>query len=75
MTAESAMAASLTERELETLRWMAKGLSVATIAVYMGVAPSTVRTWRQDLAYKLDTHNQIATVRRGYELGLVDPRR
>jgi DNA-binding CsgD family transcriptional regulator len=75
MTTEAAMAASLTERELETLRWMAKGLSAPTIAVYMGVAPATVRKRRQNLAYKLATHNQIETVRRGYELGLVDARR
>jgi DNA-binding NarL/FixJ family response regulator len=74
MSAESAVVASLTARELELLGWMAKGLSVPNIAAYMGVAPATVRTWRQNLAYKLDTHNQIATVRRGYELGLVDAR-
>jgi DNA-binding CsgD family transcriptional regulator len=71
MSAEEAMAASLTPRELETLRWMARGCDARNIAAYMGVAESTARTFRQDLAYKLDTSNQIATVRRGYELGLI----
>jgi DNA-binding NarL/FixJ family response regulator len=73
MTAgESAIIASLTPREREVLNWLAKGLAPRDIAVYMGVSPSTVRTWRQYLADKLGTSNQIQTVRRGYELGLIE---
>ena len=70
---ELAIVRNLTKRERETLQWLAKGLSYRNIAIYMGVSVHSVRTWAQTLHEKLGTHNQVQTVRRGYELGVIEP--
>lgn len=61
----------LTERELETLKFLATDLSVPEIAAEMVVAVSTLRTHIKRIYSKLDVHSRIEAIHRAQELKLL----
>jgi two-component system nitrate/nitrite response regulator NarL len=71
----SEVASSLTPRELEVLRFMSEGLTMATIAKRLGISPRTVETHATKLYRKLLVKSRLQAVARGVSLGLIDLRR
>lgn len=60
----------LTPREREVLLLLSGGLTTRQMSSRLGVAESTVRTWRQRLFHKLDVHTAAEAVARGAQLDL-----
>jgi DNA-binding NarL/FixJ family response regulator len=64
-------AASLTARELEVLRLMARGQSPREIAERLVISPKTVSSHLQRILSKLAVHSRAQAVVLAYQLGLV----
>lgn len=62
---------TLSERELEVLRYLAKGLRNQEIADSLYISLNTVKTHLKHIHSKLDVNNRTEAVVRGRELGLV----
>lgn len=65
--------ADLTEREVETMRLVAKGLSNSEIAQRLFLSDATVKTHLNRLLSKLSLANRTQAVVLAYECGLVQP--
>ncbi|MFY1672106.1 LuxR C-terminal-related transcriptional regulator [Plantactinospora sp. WMMB334] len=62
-------AAGLAPREVETLRWIARGLTHAQIAGRMGLTEATVNTYAKRIRAKLNAGNKAELTRMAIELG------
>jgi DNA-binding NarL/FixJ family response regulator len=65
--------AELTPRELEVLRFLARGLSNADIAHELVVGDATIKTHVARIFSKLELHDRAQAVVLAYESGLVQP--
>ncbi|MER7277823.1 response regulator transcription factor [Dactylosporangium sp. NPDC000244] len=61
--------AGLAPREVETLRWIARGLTHAQIAGRMGLTEATVNTYAKRIRAKLNAGNKAELTRLAIELG------
>lgn len=62
---------SLTDREADVLRWMARGLGNFEIAEKLFVSEATVKTHVAHIFDKLEVENRVQAVIAAYESGLV----
>jgi DNA-binding NarL/FixJ family response regulator len=63
----------LTDRELEILELIARGMSNAEAARALGLSPGTVRTHLEHIYAKLDVSNRTEAVTQGIRRGLIEP--
>jgi DNA-binding NarL/FixJ family response regulator len=63
---------TLTERELEILTLLARGLTVKQVATRLGIGPRTVETHIAKTYRKLGVRNRVQAVSRATALGLVE---
>lgn len=70
---DAARLSSLTERELEVLRQLARGLSNQEIAQALFVSETTVKTHVAHVLDKLDLRDRVQAVIFAYEARLVEP--
>lgn len=67
----TAYASQLTARETQTLRLIARGMSVSEMAAAMGVQRTSVRSYIHNIAQKWGTAERADMVRIGRRLGVV----
>jgi DNA-binding CsgD family transcriptional regulator len=61
----------LTTRELECLRWLARGKDTGDIAVILNISPHTARDYLKSVRFKLDCVTSAQAVSKAVKLGLL----
>ena len=61
----------LSDKELTVLQYASEGKTREEIAVILNIHPETVKTHLKHIMEKFDTVNTVASVARGFELGLL----
>lgn len=74
LTSDRRQVADLSPRELQVLRWMAKGKSTTVIAEIMGISRHTVDTMTRRVFDKLDVNDRVSAALRGLGSGLLGQR-
>ena len=69
---DRAPVASLSDRELEILQALSRGLSAPTIARELGLSASTIKSYLQRVYEKLGVSDRAAAVGEGMRRGLID---
>lgn len=64
----------LSDRESEVLRLISHEYTTKQIAHTLYLSPHTVDTHKKNLKIKLDVKNTAGMVRRGFEIGILNPR-
>jgi DNA-binding NarL/FixJ family response regulator len=59
----------LAPREVETLQWIARGLTHRQIAIRMGLTQSTINTYAKRIRVKLKVNNKAELTRIAMDLG------
>lgn len=62
----------LTEREVEILQMIAKGLSNNEVATVLKISKSTIRTHLEHIYQKMEVTNRVEAITEGYKRGLID---
>jgi LuxR family maltose regulon positive regulatory protein len=62
---------ALSDREMEVLQLMARGLTNPEIAQRLYLSPNTLKAHAQNIYQKLDVHSRVQAVNRARELGLL----
>lgn len=75
ITEDRQSAVDLSPRELEILRWMARGKSNSVIADILGISRHTVDTMSRRMFDKLEVHDRTTAAIRGLGAGLLQYRR
>jgi DNA-binding NarL/FixJ family response regulator len=68
----SGVRATLTERELEILELVSRGLTVKQVATRLGLSPRTIETHIAKLYRKLGVRNRVQAVSKAAALGIVE---
>ena len=61
----------LTTRELECLRWIARGKDTRDIAIILNISAHTARDYLKSARYKLDSVTSAQAVSKAVKLGLM----
>ncbi|WP_298816495.1 response regulator transcription factor [Chloroflexus sp.] len=61
----------LTEREEQTLRLMARGLSIKEMMLQMDCSSGTIKRYVQNICEKLQVTNRVHAIARAYDLGIL----
>lgn len=62
----------LTDREVEILQMIAKGLSNNEVATVLKISKSTIRTHLEHIYQKMEVTNRVEAITEGYKRGLID---
>lgn len=62
---------TLSKREEEVLRWIARGKSNTDIAAILKISPDTVATYVRRVFDKLDSHDRLGATIKALQLGLI----
>ncbi len=65
---------SMSPREIEILRWIARGKSTPVIAEILGISRHTVDTLMRRIFEKLSVHDRTAAAVKGLQMGLLEVR-
>jgi DNA-binding NarL/FixJ family response regulator len=63
----------LTEREVEVMTWVARGMSNSEIAAELSISEATVKTHVSHILDKLDLRDRAQAVVVAFDVGLVEP--
>ena len=61
----------LSEREIEVLRLLALGLTLAEVAERLVLSPNTLKAHAQNIYSKLDVHSRVEAANKARDLGLI----
>jgi LuxR family transcriptional regulator, maltose regulon positive regulatory protein len=61
----------LSDREIEVLKFLAKGLTPAEVAQRLVLSPNTLKAHTQNIYAKLDVHSRIEAINKARELGII----